>query len=120
MNFSNQTVKIATVITNDININSLNTNQTGSNISTVTLPAASGIITTLSLTTSTAANTVFTANHPSLNTNKVVLTNIVGYSGNGIPHVRVNTASGSMQIVVANSKHDAPLNAPLKIAYVIL
>jgi len=119
--YSNQTLKIGTIISNDINMNSSNVNQTGSNISTVTLPAVSGIITTQILTNGTGSNIAFTANHPQLNANKVVLSNIIGYSGAGTPHVRINNlTNGSMQFVIANSNNGAVLNAAAKISYIIL
>lgn len=107
--------------TNDIDLSSGNITQLTSITTAVTLPSTSGIITTVSATTATNGSSIFTASHPSVTVNKVVLANIVGYTGTqGSPSVRLSTASGSFSVIIQNHNDTAPLNGSLRIAYCIL
>lgn len=86
----------------------------------VALPSTAGIITTVTATTGTSGSSSFTASHPDITTSNVILASITGYSGTGLPTVRMNTGSGSMTVTIQNTSVAAPLNAPVKISYLIL
>jgi hypothetical protein len=94
--------------------------QTTSITTAVTLPSSAGIITTVAASTGTSGSSTFTASHPDITASNVVLTSIVGYTGTGLPTVRLNTTSGSMSVTIQNTSVVAPLNAALRISYVIL
>jgi hypothetical protein len=108
------------VVANDIDLYSQNVTQITSITTPVTLSAHSGIITTVTANTATNGNSTFTANHPSVTADKVVLATIVGYSGNGAPSIRLSTTTGSFNVIIQNHNDIAALNAPLRISYCIL
>ena len=117
---SNQSLDIGSIRTNDINLNTTTTTQ-GTNITTaVTLSTPSGVIVTQSATAGTHGTHTFTANHPSVTVDKVILTNIIGYSGTGSPTVRLQSTQGSFNVTITNNHINSSLNAPLRIAYTIL
>ena len=132
--FYNQGFEVGALIANNIvqspllSVDKINVNSSivtqGSNISTaVTLSSTygSGIIVTKNATATTGANNVFTANHSAVSENSIILTNILGYSGAGTPHVRLNdVTTGSFNVIIANSNYGAALNNSLKIGYTIL
>jgi hypothetical protein len=94
--------------------------QTTSITTAVTLPSSAGIITTVAASTGTSGSSTFTASHPDITASNVVLASIVGYTGTGLPTVRLNTTEGSMSVTIQNTSVSAPLNAALRISYLIL
>ncbi len=119
MQSANITQSFGSITAKDINIISTNVTQATSITTAVTLTAPFGIITTQAASAAADATHTFTASHPNVTANKVVHATIVGYSGAGLPSVRVSTTSGSFSVIIQNHHSSVALNAALKIAYSI-
>jgi hypothetical protein len=117
---SKQSLDIGSIRTNDINLNTTTITQATNITTAVTLSAPCGIIVTQSATAGTHGTHSFTVSHPSVTVDKIVLTNIIGYTGTGSPTVRLQTTQGSFDVTIANNHINSSLNAPLRIAYTIL
>jgi len=113
------TVETGLLHSNDLTVNSGKVNQATSITTSVILPSKFGVIVTQGATAATNGSNIFTATHPQLTANKVVLASIVNYAGAGSPSVYVSTTTGSMSVVIRNNNDIAALNAPLTIAYAI-
>ena len=95
--------------------------QSTSITTSVNLETQCGKINTFSATTATNSTSVFTANHSEVNANSIVLANIIGYSGAGIPSVHVtNITQGSFSVVLKNNSDASALNSSVKIGYLTL
>ena len=117
---SKQKLDIGSILTNDINLITTTVTQ-GTSITTgVTLRSPGGIISTQSASAGTHGTHTFTASHPSVTVDKIVLSNIIGYTGTGSPSVRLQTTQGSFNVTITNNHINNSLNAPLRIAYTIL
>lgn len=119
-NVTAQTAHISDVTTAQINLAAGAVTQITSIATPVTLPSSAGIITTVTATTGTSGSNAFTATHADITPSNVVLASIVGYTGTGMPTLRMNTGAGSMTVTIQNTSVAAPLNAPLRISYLIL
>lgn len=119
-NVTAETANISDVTTAQINLAAGAVTQITSIATAVTLPSTAGIITTVTATTGTSGSNAFTATHGDITASNVVLASIVGYTGTGMPTVRMNTGAGSMSVTIQNTSVNAPLNAPLRISYLIL
>jgi|LakMenE01Jun11ns_1017448.scaffolds.fasta_scaffold9949566_2 hypothetical protein len=129
--YANDIVKSPVLSVDKINVNSSivtqgssDTGTAGSTISdTVTLQShvGSGIIVTQDATAMGDVNDTFNATHSAVSTNSIILTNILGYSGTGNPHLRLSDVTkGSFNIIISNSSIEFPLDSSLTIGYTIL
>jgi len=119
-----------------VNTNFLNTSQfsisktnatQGTSITTaVSCAGNSGIINTVSTTLAAGSSATFTVSNPNVAASSVVLTNIVGYTGNaGCPLVRVNSVTaGSYSMTLTNmfdaSTSGSALNGVVRIGYIVM
>ena len=117
---SKQSLDVGSIRTNDINLITSSVTQSTSITTGVTLSAPCGIINTQLASAGTYGTHTFTASHPSVSVNKIILTNIIGYSGTGSPSVRLQSTQGSFNVIITNNHINNSLNAPLNIAYTIL
>lgn len=96
----------------------LNTTTAGN---TPTINAVSGVITTASLTTAAGASTSITLTNSNITPNSIVVANITGYTGAGLPVItKVVPAAGSAVISLSNAHSATALNAAATIQFVIL
>jgi hypothetical protein len=87
----------------------------------VSLLTQSCVITTVSATLATQGSASFAVTSPVVNANTVVLANMSGYTGTGLPLVSVtNATTGSFMLTINNLHATAELNAPIKISTLIL
>jgi hypothetical protein len=106
---------------NQISITKAAVTQTGAITSAVTANANAGVVTTVTATTASDGVQVFTVNNSKVSTSSCVLVSIAGYSGNGIPIVRIGSISnGSFTVVLANTHSSAALNAAVKISFIVV
>lgn len=88
----------------------------------VTNNAPCGFINTVSTTLATQGSSSFTCSNSMVNTSKMVLANIQGYTGtNGSPSVYVrNIGNGMFTLTVQNRDLTDPLNGVVKIGYIVI
>ncbi len=115
------TIDAQSVFSNALTYTKSNVNQTTSNTTGVTLTGFAGIITTMPETLATSGTLSFTVTHTEVAPTSLVLANVAGYSGAGIPIVNVASVTrGSFALSVSNAHATTPLNSTLKIGYQIL
>lgn len=88
----------------------------------VTLNSQTGVITTRSAATGAQSAQSFIVSNSSMNTDSIVLSNIIGYNGStGLPQVYVDDiTSGSFKIVIQNNSTSAALNGSLNVGFFCL
>jgi hypothetical protein len=96
--------------------------QTGAITSGVTLTSQAGTITTVTANNATGASTSFIVTDLSVNSNTLILADIMNYvGGNGFPSIYVDdVTTGSFKIIIHNHSVTDPLNGALKISYLKL
>lgn len=117
-----------TVNTNTLNVDKISytdkaaVTQSTSLTSGVTINSPVGTITTISTTLTPQSRLSFTCTNSSVDANKYVMTNIIGYSGfTGIPSIIVDDiTTGSFLVSVRNSHQTDNLNGTLKLAFLVL
>lgn len=99
-----------------------NVTQTGTIVSSVTVNALNGIITTVSSTLGAASKTSFTVNNSQvLATSKVIVSLEYDEAALGFPIVTVaDVVAGSFKVVIANAAAAAALNNVMKVHYIII
>jgi len=107
-----------------VNLGRAAASQTTSFTNGVTINSASGVITTVTATTSAGSSESFTVTNSTVSTSSVVLASIGDYSGtygtNGIPLLYVDSISnGSFSIRVYNAGASNALNGTLKIKFIV-
>lgn len=119
-------IRTVSLNTSELSINKTNATQ-GTNVTTaVSCEGNSGIINTVSSTLAAGSSASFTVDNPRVAASSVVLTNIVGYTGNaGCPLVRVNSVtSGSYSVTLTNmfdaSTSGSALNGVVRIGYIVM
>ena len=124
MSKSNRTNKFAGHFsTNTLSIrDKLAVTQATSITTEVTLNTQTGAIVTRPAATGPQSAQSFTVSNYNINTDSIVLSNIIGYNGStGLPQVYVDDiTSGSFKIVIQNNSTSAALNGSLNIGYVCL
>ena len=95
----------------------------GTNLgTTVTINSPSGWINTGTTTLATQGSTTFTCSNNCVNTSKMVIATIQGYTGTvGSPAVYVKSvANGNFTLTVQNRDQTNALNGSIKIGYVLM
>jgi hypothetical protein len=102
--------------------NTGNVTQTGTIVSTVTVNALNGVITTVSSTLGAASKTSFTVNNSKvLATSKVIVSLEYDEAALGFPIVTIaDVVAGSFKVVIANAAAAATLTAAMRIHYIII
>jgi len=112
------------VSANEISIRKATVTQATAITSGVTLNSPAGVITTFSSANllSTNGNASFSVNNSFVNSDSLVLGNIVNYAGStGAPVARVQgVTNGSFSVVIRNVDDVYPLNGAIKFGYSIL
>jgi hypothetical protein len=95
----------ATLITNPVTVNALN-----------------GVVTTVSSTLAGGSKTFFTVNNSNvLTTSKVIVSLEYDEAATGIPTISVaDIAAGSFKVVIANAAAATPLNAAMRVHFLII
>jgi hypothetical protein len=102
--------------------NTGNIGQATSITTPVTVNALNGIITTVSSTLAGATKTFFTVNNPQvLATSKVIVSLEYDEASAGFPIVTVaDIVAGSFKVVITNAAAATPLNAAMRIHFIII
>ena len=110
---------------NSIRLTSKSSITQGTSLTTaVTLDSPCGFVTTLNTSgalLTTLGSAVFTVNNAHVRSDSIVHSNIVDFSGAGVPNIRVGSvADGSFLIVLRNVDWINPLTGTIKIGFSIL
>ncbi len=117
-------LKVNTLKTNELsfgNRQSVTSAAFGEFETTVTLNATSGFITTPTATSSPGNNFELTLTNDNIDGNKIVMAQVVNYTGNGEPVVtRVTTSPNTAVIRVYNASTTNALNSAVKISFIVM
>lgn len=108
---------------NSIRLTSKSSITQGTSLTTaVTLDSPCGFVTTLNTSgLTTLGSAAFTVNNVHVRSDSIVHSNIVDFSGAGVPNIRVGSvADGSFLIVLRNVDWINPLTGTIKIGFSIL